>query len=470
MAETACARRTLHACGGGPSLLCMPPLMHACTVAGNNNDCQSGEPMSNANDLALKDSELVDLALVLEMPLTKAKLNTHGNTVKKALTEAAGLASGTDFVKLGTATEFPIKDVNKNLCAQPKDVSTSDWKEPTFCYTSKPPPTSAITDTKGDSNFCKEKCGVGESDDYCKLTTAASKESSKYKSKCGWSIQNECCPRGRRAEAESDGFGAETQEIQGSGPSRRLLNVGAAPQCAVLRSRTRSQLAGAKSCALTLMLTHTLSGFLGVLFPFSSIVCRQIRRIVRLIVRPVRLCPTAVALLYVDMYHACKRASKRVYEQKRVGRGNLSGISSFSPPSEPWCRRSRLGKRCHCFVASATFFPRRSANKHARTHTHIRPRQRRRRRPRRHLRLRRRHVRLTWMTVALPRMENLSCLRLRFRRQRARWMRRGTSSTSSTSTKCSNEIVCRLSLFHTRRWEVRPDCAVVSCWHLFPLP
>ena len=392
MAETACARRTLHACGGGPSLLCMPPLMHACTVAGNNNDCQSGEPMSNANDLALKDSELVDLALVLEMPLTKAKLNTHGATVKKALTEAAGLASGTDFVKLGTATEFPIKDVNKNLCAQPKDVSTSDWKEPTFCYTSKPPPTSAITDTKGDSNFCKENCGVGESDDYCKLTTAASKESSKYKSKCGWSIQNECCPRGRRAEAESDGFGAEPQEIQGSGPSRRLLNVGAAPQCVVLRSRTRSQLAGAKSCALTLMLTHTLSGFLGVLFPFSSIVCRQIRRIVRLIVRPVRLCPTAVALLYVDMYHACKRASKRVYEQKRVGRGNLSGISSFSPPSEPWCRRSRLGTRCHCFVASATFFPRRSANKHARTHTHIRPRQRRRRRPRRHLRLRHRHV------------------------------------------------------------------------------
>jgi len=181
--------------------------------------------MSNANDLALKDSELVDLALVLEMPLTKAKLTTHGNKVKTALTEAAGLASGTDFVKLGTATEFPMKDVNKNLCEKPKDVSTSDWKEPTFCYTSKPPPTSAITDTKGDSNFCKEKCGVGESDDYCKLTTAASKESSKYKSKCGWSTQNECCPRGRRAEAESDEFGGETQEIQGSGPSRRLLNA-----------------------------------------------------------------------------------------------------------------------------------------------------------------------------------------------------------------------------------------------------
>lgn len=221
-------------------------------MAGNNNDCQFGEPMSNANDLALTDSEPVDLALVLEMPLTKEKWLNQGEKVKRALTEAAGLPSGTDLVKVGTVTEFDMKDVNKNLCEKPEDVSSSDWKEPTFCYTAEPLPSDYFTDTKGDSNYCKDMCGVDESDDYCKLTTAASKESSQYKSKCGWSTQNECCPRGRRAEAESDGFGAETQEIQGSGPSRRLLNVGAAPQCVVLRSRTRSQLAGAKSCALTL--------------------------------------------------------------------------------------------------------------------------------------------------------------------------------------------------------------------------
>lgn len=192
---------------------------------GNNNDCQSGEPMSNANDLALKDSELVDLALVLEMPLTKEKWNAQGAKLKTALTQAAGLASGTDFVKLGKVEEFAMADVDKNLCEIPKDVSDSDWKEPTFCYTSKAPPTSALKDTQGDSDYCREMCGVDQSDDYCKLTTAADKESSKYKSKCGWSTRNECCPRGRRAEAASDGFGAETQETLGSGPSRRLLNA-----------------------------------------------------------------------------------------------------------------------------------------------------------------------------------------------------------------------------------------------------
>ena len=128
-----------------------------------------------------------------------------GSDIKAAVAEASGV-SVDKVVFSGGATEFPMSNVNDNMCKKPEGVDS--WTEPTFCYTAGS--SSTAKDTTSTSGRCADLCGSGAPPEFC------ANSDSRFADTCTWSIQNECCPRGRRTASTS----------------RRLLNATTSDSCA----------------------------------------------------------------------------------------------------------------------------------------------------------------------------------------------------------------------------------------------
>ena len=172
---------------------------------GNDNDCQYGKRGSLNDGEVGGDSDPAVVATTLEVPMTAESFNAKGSDIKAAVAEASGV-SVDKVVFSGGATEFPMSQVNDNMCKKPEGVDS--WTEPTFCYTAGS--SSTAKDTTSTSGRCADLCGGGAPPEFC------ANSDSRFADTCTWSIQNECCPRGRRTASTS----------------RRLLNATTSDSCA----------------------------------------------------------------------------------------------------------------------------------------------------------------------------------------------------------------------------------------------
>ena len=173
---------------------------------GNDNDCEYGQKGSLYDGEVGGDSDPAVVAATLEVPMTLESFNAKGNDIKAAVAEASRV-SVDKVVFSGGTTEFPMSKVNENMCKQPEGVDS--WTEPTFCYTAGSSATAK--DTTSTSGKCADLCGSGAPPEFC------ANSDSRFADTCTWSIQNECCPRGRRTASNS----------------RRLLNATTSDSCAL---------------------------------------------------------------------------------------------------------------------------------------------------------------------------------------------------------------------------------------------
>ena len=182
------------------------PSDQAYLTPGNDNDCQYGKKPRHLQHGDFNDnSDPAVVATTLEVPMTAESFNAKGSDIKAAVAEASGV-SVDKVVFSGGATEFPMSKVNDNMCKKPEGVDS--WTEPTFCYTSGS--SSTAKDTTSTSGRCADLCGSGDPPEFC------ANSDSRFADTCTWSIQNECCPRGRRTASTS----------------RRLLNATTSDSCA----------------------------------------------------------------------------------------------------------------------------------------------------------------------------------------------------------------------------------------------
>ena len=168
---------------------------------GNDNDCEFskfGQTESLLDGKVVVDSDPAVVAATLEVPMTAESFNAKGSDIKAAVAEASGV-SVDKVVFSGGATEFPMSQVNENMCKQPEGVNS--WAEPTFCYTAGTSSTAKDT-TSTSVARCADLCGSGAPPEFCDLSaderSGAVKSDSRFADTCTWFIQNECCPRGRR--------------------------------------------------------------------------------------------------------------------------------------------------------------------------------------------------------------------------------------------------------------------------------